>query len=322
MEGFSDVTSSSPRWSGSSTASRSGRARSSSRARPESERPRCGSRASGAQRNGVCGLSTHSQLRASRSCRTLRSRIWSSRRSMRWDRPSRVQQRARRRSRRDDAGDGTSARTTATAFVGVLAACAEKGAVLLAVDDVQWLDSASAETLAFALRRLPPKVGVLLAHRVEAGGLLPLGSPERCRGPTVAHRPPSALACRAPSPGEVPPRHVASAAASAPGRCLRRNPFALEMARALAPHGDLKPAQPCPSPATSRSWWPRGPDLVAARTAARARRGRHLAADPVRPCLGASADADFGAALLEAEEAGVLTSEDDRIRFRTHSSRR
>ena len=37
------------------------------------------------------------------------------------------------------------------------------------------------------------------------------------------------------------------------------NPFyALEMARALAPHGDLKPAQPCPSPATSRSWWPRG----------------------------------------------------------------
>jgi hypothetical protein len=76
---------------------------------------------------------------------------------------------------REGAGDGTSARTTATAFVGVLAACAEKGAVLLAVDDVLWLDSASAQALAFALRRLPPKVGVVLAHRVEAGQYLPLG---------------------------------------------------------------------------------------------------------------------------------------------------
>ena len=76
---------------------------------------------------------------------------------------------------RDEAVDGTSARTTATAFVGVLAACAEKSAVLLAVDDVQWLDSASAESLAFALRRLPPKVGVLLAHRVEPRRELPLG---------------------------------------------------------------------------------------------------------------------------------------------------
>jgi hypothetical protein len=41
---------------------------------------------------------------------------------------------------REDASSGASARTTATAFVGVLAACAANGAVLLAVDDVQWLD--------------------------------------------------------------------------------------------------------------------------------------------------------------------------------------
>jgi hypothetical protein len=46
-------------------------------------KPRCGPRASGAQRNAACGLSKHSQRRASRSCHTLRSRIWSSRRSMR-----------------------------------------------------------------------------------------------------------------------------------------------------------------------------------------------------------------------------------------------
>ena len=52
---------------------------------------------------------------------------------------------------RDETVDGTSARTTATALVSVLAACAAKSTVLLAVDDIQWLDSASAESLAFAL---------------------------------------------------------------------------------------------------------------------------------------------------------------------------
>ena len=125
---------------------------------------------------------------------------------------------------RDETVDGTSARTTATAFVGVLAACAEKSAVLLAVDDVQWLDSASAESLAFALRRLPPKVGVLLAHRVELGQELPLGLARALPEDRLLRiAPRSALACRAPSPGEVPTRNLASSPASrAPGRRFRR----------------------------------------------------------------------------------------------------
>ena len=76
---------------------------------------------------------------------------------------------------RDGAGDGTSARTTATAFVGVLAACAEKGAVLLAVDDIQWLDSASAQTLAFALRRPAAESRCAARTAGEAGQYLPLG---------------------------------------------------------------------------------------------------------------------------------------------------
>ncbi|HEY3527684.1 MAG TPA: AAA family ATPase [Nocardioides sp.] len=42
--------------------------------------------------------------------------------------------------------------------------------VLLAIDDVQWLDPASSGTLAFALRRLPgDHLHVLLARRTEAG---------------------------------------------------------------------------------------------------------------------------------------------------------
>ena len=193
---------------------------------------------------------------------------------------------------RDGAGDGTSARTTATAFVSVLAACAEKGAVLLAVDDIQWLDSASAQTLAFALRRLPPKVGVLLAHRGEAGQYLPLGLDRALPEGRLLRIAPRPLSLgRAPSPGEVPPRHVASAAASrAPGRRLRRKSLlrtrdgscARATRRSRASAAFARPPQPRGAGGLA------GRNLVAARTAARARRGRHLAADPVRPCIGAS----------------------------------
>ena len=193
---------------------------------------------------------------------------------------------------RDGAVDGTSARTTATAFVGVLAACAEKGAVLLAVDDIQWLDSASAQTLAFALRRLPPKVGVLLAHRGEAGQYLPLGLdralPEG-RLLRIAPRPLSLAALHhlvKSRLGTSLPRPLLARLADASGG----NPFyALEMARALAPRGDLEPAQPLPVPRNLE-------ELVVSRVATLSAPARQLAlaaaatSQPtlVRPCIGAS----------------------------------
>ncbi len=95
------------------------------------------------------------------------------------------------------------------------------------------------------------------------------------------------------------------------------NPFyALEMARALAPDGDLKPAQPLPVPRNLE-------ELVVSRVQTLSAPARQLAlaaavtSQPTRSVLASAlyADADFGAALLEAEEAGVLTPEDDRIRF-------
>jgi DNA-binding NarL/FixJ family response regulator len=220
---------------------------------------------------------------------------------------------------RDGAGEGTSARTTATAFVGVLAACAEMGVVLLAVDDVQWLDSASAQTLAFALRRLPQKVGVLLAHRGEAGQYLPLGLdralPED-RLLRIAPRPLSLAALHhlvKSRLGASLPRPLLARLADASGG----NPFyALEMARALAPHGDLAPAEPLPVPRNLE-------ELVLSRVATLSAPARQLAlaaaatSQPTLSVLASAlhADADFGAALLEAEEAAVLTSEDGRIRF-------
>ncbi|HEX9599540.1 MAG TPA: AAA family ATPase [Gaiellaceae bacterium] len=67
-------------------------------------------------------------------------------------------------------------RAIAIAVLGALRTLSEAGPVVLAVDDVQWLDTASQAVLEFALRRLrDERVGVLLAWRVEGPGPLPLG---------------------------------------------------------------------------------------------------------------------------------------------------
>ena len=71
--------------------------------------------------------------------------------------------------------ESAPARTTATAVVSLLTAVAEREPVLLALDDVQWLDPASEEALAFAARRLPPQLSLLVARRGEPGAELPLG---------------------------------------------------------------------------------------------------------------------------------------------------
>jgi DNA-binding CsgD family transcriptional regulator len=220
---------------------------------------------------------------------------------------------------REDAGDDTSARTTATAFVGVVAAYAQKGAVLLAVDDVQWLDAASAQSLAFALRRLPPKVGLLLAHRAQLGQELPLGLARALSEDRLLRIAPGPLSLAALHHlvkfrlGTSLSRPLLARLAEASGG----NPlYALEMARALAPDGDLKPDRPLPVPSNLEQ-------LVVSRVQSLSPPALNLAlavaatSQPTRSVLASAlpAIADLGAALLEAEESGVLTSEEDRIRF-------
>jgi DNA-binding CsgD family transcriptional regulator len=59
------------------------------------------------------------------------------------------------------------------AILRVLRELSGAGPVLIAIDDEQWLDPASARVLAFALSRLrEERVGVLIARRSEAGGAL------------------------------------------------------------------------------------------------------------------------------------------------------
>jgi len=59
-------------------------------------------------------------------------------------------------------------RTLSVATAGVLRAISDHGPIAIAIDDVQWLDDASAAILAYAIRRLGDRpVGVLLAARGE-----------------------------------------------------------------------------------------------------------------------------------------------------------
>jgi predicted ATPase len=61
----------------------------------------------------------------------------------------------------------------AAGLLGLLAAAAEQSPVLVLVDDLQWVDQASAQTLLFAVRRLrADKVGVIMT--VRSGEPLPV----------------------------------------------------------------------------------------------------------------------------------------------------
>jgi DNA-binding NarL/FixJ family response regulator len=69
---------------------------------------------------------------------------------------------------RDDPGERpVDQRAVAAGLRSVITALASERPVLLAIDDVHWLDPASATVLAFVLRRLgPERVGVLAARRL------------------------------------------------------------------------------------------------------------------------------------------------------------
>jgi DNA-binding CsgD family transcriptional regulator len=79
-------------------------------------------------------------------------------------------------------GPALDSRLVATAALSLIRELAQHSAVLLAVDDAQWLDAPTAGVLTFAVRRLEREpVGVLCAFRPHAAGLGPLDSVERHR---------------------------------------------------------------------------------------------------------------------------------------------
>ena len=77
-------------------------------------------------------------------------------------------------------------RAVSVASLGVVRALAASGPVIIAIDDVQWLDASSARVLAFVVRRLDDApTRVLVALRAGSGGdPLALGQAARRRAST------------------------------------------------------------------------------------------------------------------------------------------
>ena len=123
------------------------------------------------------------------------------------------------------ATDGPAdARTTATALVGVLATLADKSPVVLAIDDAQWLDYASARALEFAVRRLPVRLGVLATLRTAAAvGHSARSGPRDAGGPVRASGRRTVVARGAASCDQRPVADVrCQARARADRRCVGR----------------------------------------------------------------------------------------------------
>ncbi|MCU1698756.1 MAG: transcriptional regulator, luxR family [Mycobacterium sp.] len=69
--------------------------------------------------------------------------------------------------RSGDEGPETDRRTVAAAFLAIVEMLATDAPVLLAIDDLQWLDASSRAVVAFAARRFKGRVGVLVTERLE-----------------------------------------------------------------------------------------------------------------------------------------------------------
>lgn len=223
----------------------------------------------------------------------------------------------------DAASTPSQQRAVSAAVLHVVVSLARSAPVLLAIDDVQWLDPPTIRVLRFAVRRLgSAAVGVLVARRtvVSDDDCLQLGdalAPDRVVRMVVGPLGLSAL-------DQLLRAHLHT---SFLGKTLRRieetsegNPlFAIELGRALLdPDSRAVPGQTFPAPSSL-------PGLVAARlrrVPPLARKALLVASALARPTLDVvlAATAGEGVDLMsvqEAVDAGVVTIHCDVIRF-TH----
>jgi DNA-binding CsgD family transcriptional regulator len=225
---------------------------------------------------------------------------------------------------RIEAGDrAPDQRTVSLAVLGVLRSLASSQSVVLALDDIQWIDPPSTRVLAFVIRRLRNEpVSVLASLRQSAGPLDPLEL-ERAYpaqtfrrlelGPLALEPMGRLLRTRL---GAEFPRPILVRLHHASGG----NPFfALEISRALV-RGDFagRPGEPLPVPENLQ-------DLVKTRFAPLSSEALNLLlalaamAHPTQSQIQAIEGARVGVrdALMEAVDAGILTVHGDRVSF-TH----
>jgi DNA-binding CsgD family transcriptional regulator len=217
--------------------------------------------------------------------------------------------------RSEDAGPVPDLRAIGTGLLNILKIAGASAPVVLAIDDIQWLDRPSAAALQFALRRLSAEPVSVLAS-------LRLGEPRR-----------SPLDLQSVAAQGLHRVSVGPVDASAIDRILRRhlqadfrsptirrlhaasggNPFfALEIGRALLEHGEPPPGLPLPVPGNLTQ-------LVGARLARLPRtttNALRAAALLSRPTVETAASRRIEM-LRPAVDGGVITVERSEIRF-TH----
>jgi DNA-binding CsgD family transcriptional regulator len=207
----------------------------------------------------------------------------------------------------------------ALAFVDVLRTLAESGPVLVAIDDLQWLDPSSAGLLEFALRRLrTERAGLLVSTRIEPGESvafvrsLPDGAVQQLSlGPlsrgALYHLLKERLGLELTRPELVRLYEVTGG-----------NPFfALEMGRELArTPARLAPGQPLPVPGNLRKLLGGRLGRLQAETRDVLLTAAALAAPTVEVLAAAHGDSGRTAvALEEAARAGVLELDGSRVSF-------
>ena len=202
-------------------------------------------------------------------------------------------------------------------FLGVIQALARERPVLVAVDDVQWLDRPSARALSFAARRLAgDRVAFLIALREETRSVLDFAPDRVFPGYAELVVPPLSL-------DEVHSLVQRRLGLVLPRPTLRNvhdtargNPFfALELARAVSEQATGRhPGEAPQVPATLH-------ELIGARVLALPKdtRAALLAAaasgDPTLELVGATTGLDAAAALGPAVTGDIVVVDSGRIRF-------
>ena len=146
-------------------------------------------------------------------------------------------------------------RAVAMGLTSLLAALARAQPVVIAVDDLQWLDAATGQLLAFAIRRLDGSpVGLLATMRTPAGStILSVSSVLLAKGSRAAASVPSALeTVRSLLSARLGREYSRPVLLRIMESCAGNPLFALEIARALGPRTKVGPGELLPVPESLR----------------------------------------------------------------------